>query len=161
MADLAALHRALLRIDEWPVNASAVAVVDVNGLVASRGDIEQVFALASITKLVTALSMLVAVEEGTVSWTDLVTPGITLANLMSHSAGVRPEGVGRDESISVAAPGTRRIYSNAGFEMAAAHLVARSRIPFGQYVAEAVLDPLELSLTSLAGQAATGAPWAT
>ena len=157
MADLAALHRALLRIDEWPVNASAVAVVDINGLVASRGDIEQVFALASITKLVTALSMLVAVEEGTVFWTDLVTPGITLANLMSHSAGVRPEGVGRDESISVAAPGTRRIYSNAGFEMAAAHLVARSRIPFGQYVAEAVLDPLELSLTSLDGRAATGA----
>lgn len=41
--------------------------------------------------------------------------------------------------------------------MAAAHLVARSHIPFDQYVAEAVLDPLELSLTSLAGQAATGA----
>lgn len=152
MADLAAIHNALLTIDDWPVDTSAVAVVDANGLVASHGDLGHVFRLASVTKLVTALTMLVAVEEGTVSWTDLVTPGITLANLMSHSGGVS-----RDEPISVMAPGLRRIYSNAGFEMASAHLGERSGIAFGEYSCEAVLNPLGMSLTSLDGRAATGA----
>ncbi len=152
MADLVALHSALLSVNDWPVTTSAVAVVDANGLVASHGDLDQLFALASVTKVVTALSMLVAVEEGTVAWNDLVRPGITLAHLLSHSGGVS-----RDEPTSVSAPETRRLYSNAGFELAAAHLASRSHIAFGEYVAEAVLDPLEMSLTSLHGRAATDA----
>ena len=55
----------------------------------------------------------------------------------------------------LARPGERRIYSNTGYVALAAHLEARTEIPFRTYLDEAVLPPLALAAT-LDGDAAGG-----
>ena len=49
---------------------------------------------------------------------------------------------------------SRRIYSNAGIERAAALVEAGTEMPFAAYLAEAVLGPLSMSATSLPGSPA-------
>jgi CubicO group peptidase (beta-lactamase class C family) len=53
--------------------------------------------------------------------------------------------------------GTRRIYSNAGFELLAEELARRSGIAFGDYLDEALFGPLEMVGATLEGSAAYGA----
>jgi len=90
-----------------------------------------------VTKLATALAVLVGVEEQSVSLDDrLGPPGSTTAHLLSHASGLGPDG------DVVALPGTRRIYSNAGYHLVADHLASRSAMPFERYLWEAVLEPL-------------------
>ncbi len=52
--------------------------------------------------------------------------------------------------------GSRRIYSNAGIEVASDHVAARSGIAFADYLVEAVIAPLGLDRTSLRGSPAHG-----
>ena len=108
---------------------------------------------ASVTKVLTALAIWIAVEEGTVEWDDPAgPPGSTVAHLLAHASGLAP-----DSDDLLAAPGTRRIYSNRGFEVAAAHVSARSGLPFHRYVQSGVLEPLGLDATTLSGSPASGA----
>ncbi|MEL0284111.1 MAG: serine hydrolase, partial [Ilumatobacter sp.] len=54
-------------VDDWPAERVAVIATDrVTGAVTEVGDTSEVFRLASITKVITALAVMVAVEEGTV-----------------------------------------------------------------------------------------------
>src|SRR5262249_27727947 len=62
-----------------------------------------------------------------------------------------------DALEAMAAPGARRIYSNAGFEVLADHVARVTDIPFAAYLAEAVLDPLGMRSTHLDGSPAHGA----
>ena len=39
-------------------------------------------------------------------------------------------------------PGQRRVYSNVGFETLAEHIAARAEMPFDEYLAAGVLQPL-------------------
>lgn len=133
---------------QWPAPASAAIVVR-RGLSATvhdrRGD-DRPRPWASVTKLLVALAVLVAVEEETVALDDPAgPPGATVAHLLAHASGL-----GLDGPAGRYAPGERRIYSNAGFEVLAAHLEARSGLPFATYLAEAVLGPLAMEGTALA-----------
>lgn len=126
---------------------SGVSVRDVTG------PVERPFSWASVTKLITALAVWVAVEEGTVSWEDPAGPeGSTLRHLLAHASGLAP-----DRDAVLAPPGRRRIYSNQGFEVAAAHLATAAGMPFATYAREAVLDPLGMTGTRLEGSPAWGA----
>lgn len=120
---------------------------------AMAGAVEHRFALASVTKLLTALAVLVAVEEGTVDLDEPAgPPGATVRHLLAHAAGYPFEG-----STPVAEPGRKRIYSNTAYEVLAEHLASAAGMPFGEYLAGAVLEPLGLSSTTLDGSAAAGA----
>ncbi len=111
------------------------------------------FPWASVTKLVTAVAMWVAVEEETVAWDDPAGPaGSTLGHLLAHASGLAP-----DSDDVLAPPGSRRIYSNRGIEVAADHLAAAAGMPFDAYAREAVLEPLGMSATRLEGSPAWGA----
>lgn len=133
---------ALRQIDDWPSPAAAVAVVTPAGVVASRGPVGQVSGWASVTKLVTALAALVAVEEGAIDLDQPAgPPGATLRHLLSHCAGYGFAG-----DVLLAQPGTKRIYSNTGIEVAAVAVAEATGIAFPAYVREAVLDPLGLGL---------------
>jgi CubicO group peptidase (beta-lactamase class C family) len=55
----------------------------------------------------------------------------------------------------MAKPGTRRIYSNAGFEVLAGFVEERAEMPFGDYLREAVFEPLGMG-ASLEGSAGAG-----
>lgn len=141
----------LAAIDDWPVPHVAAAVVDADGtLLAQRGDLTRWFSLASLTKMMTAWAVLIAVEEGIVALDQPVgPPGATLHHLLAHASGVNFE----DETV-LAPPGTRRIYSNTGIELAAAAVSSAADMPFDRYVREAVFEPLGMRATRLRGSPA-------
>jgi CubicO group peptidase (beta-lactamase class C family) len=57
----------------------------------------------------------------------------------------------------LAPPATRRIYSNAGYEVLAGVVAEAAGLPFTTYLDEAVLKPLDLPDTTLEGSPAAGA----
>ena len=139
---------------QWPVEHAAVAVVTADGaVVAAAGDLDRPFPLASVTKLLTAYAVLVEVDAGTLRWDLPLGPeGSTLAHLAAHASGLPFEGV-----VPVARPGTRRIYSNAAFDLLGATVAAESGMPFGGHLDEAVLTPLGMAATALTGSPAAAA----
>src|SRR5205823_5918662 len=92
----------------------------------------------SVSKLLTALAVLIAVEEGTVALDADVASlvdrpdlaPLRLDDLLSHSSGLAPEAPLR----RLAPQEQRRIYSNAGYELAA-ELGARRGDPRPQIAA--------------------------
>jgi CubicO group peptidase (beta-lactamase class C family) len=138
----------------WPVDNVATAVIDSSGTVIGRhGDQDRSFPLASVTKLLTSYAVLIAVEEGAVEWDDPAGPeGSTVRHLIAHTSGLA-----MTEDRQLAEPGTRRIYSNTGFEALAGHVQDATGIPFNAYLAEAVFGPLAMTQSTLAGSPASGA----
>ncbi len=134
----------LASLDTWPAPSPAAAVVQPGGVVARRGPGTEVRPWASVTKLVTALAVLVAVEEEVVSLDEAAgPPGATVRHLLAHASGLAP-----DAEEVVTAPGTRRIYSNAGYAVLGRHLAERAGVPSETYVREAVLEPLGMRATT-------------
>jgi CubicO group peptidase (beta-lactamase class C family) len=146
----------LRMIEEWPVPTAATAVVRSDGTLAgSFGPQEHAFPLASVTKLLTAYAVLVAVEEGALELDDAAGPeGSTVRHLLAHTSGLA-----FDEHRAMAAPGNRRLYSNAGFDVLAETLEKATGIPFPQYLAEAVFEPLGMADSRIdpAGKSPAGA----
>lgn len=110
----------LRAIDKWGAELAAAGVVRADGIVDTYGPRDVPLRWASVTKLLTGLATLVAVEEGVVELDE------HLRRLLSH-AGER-----------------RRQYSNEGIEAAAAIVAAGAELPFADYFREAVVEPLGL-----------------
>lgn len=128
----------------WPVDHAAAGWLP-GGDVA--GDVDRIFPLASVTKLLTTMAALVAVEEGSLSLDEPAggLPEVTVRHLLAHTSGLPFDG-----DTPVSRPGHKRIYSNTGIERLARHVAERTGIPFPTYLSEAVLDPLGMASTSLA-----------
>ena len=140
----------------WPVTTAAGAVVEAGGTVAEAGPADWQTRIASVTKPLVALACLVAVEEGTLDLdAPAGPPGSTVRHLLAHASGLPFTG-----ATPIARPGTRRIYSNTGFEAAADALAAGTGMTVGAYMAEAVLDPLGMASTELRGSPAKDV-WST
>ncbi len=139
---------ALDPIASWPVGSAAAAVVGADGTaLETYGDQGEAFWLASVTKPLVALSVLVAAEEGALGLDDAAGPeGSTVRHLLSHASGIAP-----DKNIAIAKPGTRRIYSNAGFDVLGDHLATATGISCADYLRQALCEPLELAATELVG----------
>jgi len=139
---------ALDPVGSWPVGAAAAAVVGPDGTVLETyGQQDKVFPLASVTKPLVALSVLVAVEEGALGLDDPAGPeGSTVRHLLAHASGLAP-----DKDLVVAKPGTRRIYSNAGFDLLGDHLAAVTGLGCADYLHQALAEPLGLTGTALVG----------
>jgi CubicO group peptidase (beta-lactamase class C family) len=138
-------------IDDWPVTAAAAAVVGPSGIVATHGDTAKPFALASVTKPLVARAAQIAIEEQVVELdTPAGPPGATIRHLLAHTSGLA---MVSDDVL--AKPGTRRIYSNTGFAVLAQVIENESGIEFGQYLTEAVFEPLGMSASMLSGGAET------
>lgn len=141
---------ALDLIADWPVPHAAAAVVGPAGVLASAGDVGRVFRLASVTKPLVARAVQVAVEEGVFDLdTPVGPPGSTVRHLLAHASGLSMAG-----PQAQAAPGTRRVYSNYGFQVLAEAVEAHSGIEFGRYLDEAVFAPLGMGTSRLDGGAA-------
>ncbi|WP_374213049.1 serine hydrolase domain-containing protein [Crossiella sp. SN42] len=139
---------------QWPVDHAAAAVVRADGAVLGvAGEQERAFRLASVTKPLTAYAVLVAVEEGALEWDQPAGPdGATVRHLAAHTSGLA-----FDSAAVQAAPGSRRIYSNTGFEVLAETLEKSSGIGFADYLHEAVFAPLGMTGSALTGSAGSGA----
>ena len=143
-------------IDSWPVNHAAAATVRFDGSVEVHGDATHVFRLASLAKVVSAWAMLVAVEEGSISLDAPVGQrGCTMRHLLSHAGGYGFDGVD-----PITQPERNRIYSNTGIELAADTVAEATGMSFGDYLSEAILQPLGMADTQLHGSPAHGI-WST
>jgi CubicO group peptidase (beta-lactamase class C family) len=143
-----ALDHALAAVDTWDVPHVGAAVLTRNGEVHTRGDVQCRLRVASVGKLLAGYALMTGVQEGAVELDEPAgPPGATFRHLLAHAAGY---GFESDAEV-VAAPGTRRIYSNRGIEEAAAHLERATGMPFAEYLHEAVLAPLGMSSTDLPG----------
>ncbi len=118
---------ALRQIAGWPADHAAVAAVGRTE--AAAGETARVFAWASVTKLASALAVLVAAEEGVLDLDEPAgPPGSTVRHLLAHASGLPFEG-----DVPIARPGERRIYSNTGFDVLAELVAVRAEMPFAEY----------------------------
>jgi CubicO group peptidase (beta-lactamase class C family) len=140
---------ALRQVDAWPCENVAVGVAGkADG---THGDPTRRFAWASVTKLATAVAMLVAAEEGIVDLDEPAgPPEATFRHLLAHASGLP-----FDPGPPIARPGQRRIYSNYGFDVAAALVAERAAMPFERYFAH-VWHGTGIELAGSAGSGASG-----
>ena len=96
------------------------------------GDTTEPFALASVTKLLTAMTVLIAHEEHPRSRRADRPGDSTTTDLLAHSAGVAP-----DTLDQLAPPRTCRSYIDLAYDLAADAVAERSGIAFQDYLDEA------------------------
>jgi CubicO group peptidase (beta-lactamase class C family) len=142
---------ALRQIDGWSAAHKAAGVATAGEVVAEHGDASRRLGWGSVTKLLVAYATLIAAEEGALDLDEPAGPaGSTVRHLLAHASGLA-----WDSPKPLAKPGERRIYSSSGYVVLAAHVEARTEIPFATYLTEAVLAPLGLGAT-LEGDAGSG-----
>ncbi|WP_301924951.1 serine hydrolase domain-containing protein [Corynebacterium glaucum] len=140
-------------LSKWPVDNVAAGLVGKHEAI--FGDPDRVFELASVTKLLSAYGVLMAVEEGAFELDDAPSnapEGATVRHLLAHAAGV-----GFDSREPEKPVGERRIYSSAGYEILAEFVEETTGIAFPDYLAEGVFAPLQMKSTRLVGSAGHGA----
>jgi CubicO group peptidase (beta-lactamase class C family) len=146
------LDRVLARIDDWGADHASAAVVGPAGIVATRGDAAHRYRWASVTKLATSLAVLIATERGLLALDEAAgPPGATVRHLLAHSSGLPFEG-----GDPIAAPGTRRIYSNPGFDTLGALVAERTGRPIEDALAALVLEPLGMGASELVERPSQG-----
>jgi CubicO group peptidase (beta-lactamase class C family) len=149
-------------VDAGDAPAVAAAVVGPEGVRARRAAgtarPDSLFALASLTKPLVALAVMVAAEEGAL---DLDAPvaeyvpayragakaAVTARHLLAHASGLPesgPSGVAAVDVEPVHPPETRRVYSNEGYAVLGVLLAAATGIGHAEYIREAVFEPLGL-----------------
>lgn len=138
------------RLKAWPAAAS-IGVFDASAILGLGGDPTRVYPWASVTKTLSAYCCLLAVEEGSVGLDDpLGPPGSTLRHVLAHASGLA------ELAPPLAAPGRRRIYSNANFDLIGRHLSLATGMTFAEYLRSGVLDPLGMQQTTFSGSPASG-----
>lgn len=144
---------ALDQLDGWDVPSVAAGIFTIDGLVESHGPIDRTFALASVSKVLFAITAHIAVEEGTIGLDDQAGPeGSTVRHLLAHASGLPPDG----DAVPLGPPERKRIYSNVGFEVLGHHLQARSGMSLHEYVRLALVESLRLPDTRVDGSPAHG-----
>ena len=128
----------------------AWALIHGGTIVDSAGDLDRVFRLASVTKVLATRSAVVAVDRGLMALNDpMGPPGATLRHLLSHSSGMA-----QDSAMTWAAPGARRIYSDAGIELMGTEVEAATNQDISHWIAQTILDPLSMDSTTIPGSPA-------
>jgi CubicO group peptidase (beta-lactamase class C family) len=148
-----AFDREVLRAaDGWGAGRCGVALLDREGLVAERGSRDAALPWASVTKLATAWTSLIAVDRGLVSLDEPAgPPGATVRHLLAHASGLA-----FDHETVVSPPARTRIYSNSGYDTLAATVEAAAGSPFRVLMREWVLEPLEMPGARLVGPPSQG-----
>ena len=131
---------------------TALVVSQGGQVLAQGGQVESDFAFASVTKPLVAWSAAVAYERALLDLDAPVgpqLPGATVRHLLAHASGVAPN----DDSV-LAAPGTKRIYSNRGIELLGQVLEQATGYQLDQWVELSVLEPLGLASILIPGSPA-------
>jgi CubicO group peptidase (beta-lactamase class C family) len=129
---------ALRQVDDWGAEHAAAGVARPGEIVATHGPADVELRWASVAKLPTALAVLVAAEEGVVDLdAPAGPPGSTVRHLLAHASGLPFEG-----DAPIAKPGERRIYSNTGFDRLGDVVAEAAEMPFEEYLARAVFEPI-------------------
>lgn len=147
----------LAEIDDWEPATVAVGVTDADRTLGAHGPTDAVLAFASLTKPLAAYAVLIAVQDGAVHLDEPAGPkadeGATVRHLLAHASGLPPE----EGGVMTTAPGTRRIYSNWGYDVLGALVAERVGRPFREHLDHEVLAPLDMRATVLDGSPAADA----
>ena len=150
-----ALSSALATVDSFGASHASAAIVGPGGVIAAHGDPDHLYDWASVSKLVTGLAVLTAIEDGRIDLDEPAPapapPGATIRHLLAHASGLPFDG-----DIAQGRPGTRRIYSNTGFDLLGALLAERDDRPFGAALRARVMTPLGMGGTVLVGRPSQG-----
>ena len=142
----------LASLADWPGEHRGAGWVARDGRRALAGDVDHVLPLASVTKVLTALAVLVAVEEEVLALAEPAgPPGATVRLLLCHASGLPFQG-----RTPISDPGVRRIYGNAAYETLGELLAERTGFAYADYVAQAVCRPLGMDATTVTGSPAAG-----
>lgn len=146
-------QQVLEQVASWPVGRASAGVTAGGEPLATYGPIDEPYAWASVTKLLTALAALDAVQRGLLDLDEPAGPeGSTVRHLLAHASGLSLDG-----DLVHSRPGKRRVYSNRGIELVADLVAARSGRPFEDVLRDEVLRPLGMHATALQGSPASGA----
>lgn len=145
----------LATIDTWGAEHAAAALLGPDGRIERRGDAGRVFRWASVTKLVTAWAAHVAIERGVLDLDEPAgpsgPPSSTVRHLLAHTSGWAFDG-----EATLAAPGSRRIYSNTGYDRLGALVGERLGVGYEAAVGTLVLEPLGMASTRLVERPSQG-----
>lgn len=131
---------------------TALGVARADGILHEQGESARAWDLASVSKPITALAVLIALERGLLELDEPAgPPGATVRHLLAHTAGYPFEG-----EEPVAEVGARRIYSNTGFEVLAAHLEDATGHSTEDWIEQTIAQPLGLVALEATGSAAAG-----
>ncbi len=147
-----------------PDEVLAYGVIGAGGLeVVYRSPRSDVYPWASVSKLVAALAVHVALEDGSLQRTSRVGDfELSVEDLLSHSSGLATGGVGEPRLLAPQSvepsrpPRERRIYSNIGYELLGRSLEGLSGIRYRDYVMEAVLQPAGMTGASFVVPSSVG-----
>lgn len=135
---------------EAAAGTAACGVSTRTATVEAVGPVDEVFPLASVTKLLSALAVLVAVQDGVLHLDEPAGPdGATVRHLLAHASGLPMSEGGLGGDV-----GDRRIYSNVGFEVLGALVEKRLGMDFSDHLELEVLEPLAMDDTWLDGSPA-------
>ncbi|MCI2011993.1 MAG: beta-lactamase family protein [Ancrocorticia sp.] len=128
----------------------AYSVIHLDGPSFEAGELDRVYALASVTKTLAAWSALIAVEQKLIDLREPAGPeGSTFRHLLAHASGVP-----FDKGAVLTRPGQRRIYSNRGIEIMGEVLAAHTGTSIQEWITQRVLIPLGMTTTSVPGSPA-------
>jgi CubicO group peptidase (beta-lactamase class C family) len=134
---------------DWPVPHAGAAIVSRDGVEdrwAEGTDPGRSWPIASVTKLLTTMATLAAIESGHVELEQPVDDeGATVRHLLAHASGL-PMTLGQSRRRP---PEQRRIYSNAGFRLLGEVVADAVGTSFPGWLASSVLQRLEMGSTSL------------
>jgi CubicO group peptidase (beta-lactamase class C family) len=140
-------------VDGLGPSVAATGVTTLDRTVAAHGPADRVLPLASVTKPLVAYAVLVAVDQGRLDLGDDVDgDGRTVRHLLAHASGLAAEEGGRARE-----PGTRRVYSNHGFDLLGERVEAAVGRPLALWLHAQVLVPLAMHDTVLDGSPAKDA----
>ena len=128
----------------------ATGVTSLDRTLATRGPVDEVLPLASVTKPLAAYAVLVAVDHGRLDLDDEVDDdGRTVRQLLAHASGLPPVG-----GSTTTTPLRRRVYSNAAYDLLGEVVEGAVGRPLPMWLHQQVLLPLGMHDTSLVGSPA-------
>jgi CubicO group peptidase (beta-lactamase class C family) len=143
----------LAEVDAWPVDTVAAGVTDATTTLATVGPGDHPFPLASVTKPLSALGVLLAVQYGDLHLDEPAGPeGATVRHLLAHAGGLPMTSTGRTVAV-----GTRRVYSNVGFDLLGELVAERVGTAFAEHLEHEVFAPLGMDGSRLDGSPAHAA----
>lgn len=140
-------------VEQWPVDTVAVGVTDASDTLATFGPGDHTFRLASVTKPLAAMGVLLARQYGDLHLDEPAgPPGSTVRHLLAHASGLGP---GADDRT--VEPAHRRVYSNHAYDLLGDLVADRTGVAMDRHLRAEVFDPLGMAATSLDGSPAHAA----
>lgn len=147
------LDAVLRTIEDWEPDVAAIVVTDASACLGSHGPIDQVLPLASVSKPIAAVGVLIAAQHGLLHLDEPTPPSdvadVTVRHLLAHAGGLPldPGGILNRAEY-------RRVYSNWAFDLLGELVAQRCGTPFAEFLRVEVFEPLKMDQTTLDGSPA-------